>query len=153
MEKKILVTAAGDNQGKILVPKAAKAGFTVRAMRRSKGADELLAIGASNVVIGDASNPNDVAKVMEGVSTICHVGPTAHPDEKAILLLRVDAPRVVLQLPSNLPPLGGIISKERSTQRVRSRPCVALRFRAPIPRTLRYAERLSNDGTGTATPR
>jgi NADPH:quinone reductase-like Zn-dependent oxidoreductase len=61
MEKKILVTAAGGNQGKILVPKAAKAGFTVRAMRRSKCADELLAIGASDVVIGDASNPNDVA--------------------------------------------------------------------------------------------
>src|SRR6266446_1888207 len=56
MEKKILVTAAGGNQGKILIPKLAKAGFTVRAMRRSKGADELLAIGASDVVIGDASN-------------------------------------------------------------------------------------------------
>jgi uncharacterized protein YbjT (DUF2867 family) len=62
MEKKILVTAAGGNQGKILIPKAAKAGFTVRAMRRSKDADELLAIGASEVVIGDASNPNDVAR-------------------------------------------------------------------------------------------
>ena len=48
---------------------------------------------------------------------------------------------------------GGIINKERSTQRVRSRPRVALRLRAPIPRTLRYAERLPNDGTGTAAPR
>ena len=47
MQKKILVTAAGGNQSKILIPKLAKAGFTVRAMRRSKGADELLAIGAS----------------------------------------------------------------------------------------------------------
>ncbi len=27
------------------------------------------------------------------------------------------------------------------------------RLRAPIPQTLRYAEHLSNDGTGTATPR
>ena len=52
MEKKILVTAAGGNQGKILIPKAAKAGFTVRAMRRPKDADELLAIGVSEVVIG-----------------------------------------------------------------------------------------------------
>src|SRR5260221_455592 len=39
--------------------------------------------------------------------------------------------------PSNLPPLGGIISEERSTQRVRSRLRVTLRLRAPIPRTLR----------------
>ena len=93
MEKKILVTAAGGNQGKILIPKAAKAGFTVRAMRRSKGADELLAIGASEVVIGDASNPNDVAKAMEGVSTIYHVGPTAHPDEAAMGLAVIEAAR------------------------------------------------------------
>ena len=91
MEKTILVTAAGGNQGKILIPKAAKAGFTVRAMRRSKGADELLAIGASDVVIGDASNPKDVAKAMEGASTIYHVGPTAHPDEKAMGLTVIEA--------------------------------------------------------------
>jgi uncharacterized protein YbjT (DUF2867 family) len=91
MEKTMLVTAAGGNQGKILIPKAAKAGFTVRAMRRSKDADELLAIGASDVVIGDASNPNDVAKAMEGVSTIYHVGPTAHPDEKAMGLTIIEA--------------------------------------------------------------
>jgi uncharacterized protein YbjT (DUF2867 family) len=91
MEKKILVTAAGGNQGKILIPKAAKAGFTVRAMRRSKGAAELLAIGASDVVIGDASNPNDVANAMEGVSTIYHVGPTADPDEKAMGLTVIEA--------------------------------------------------------------
>jgi uncharacterized protein YbjT (DUF2867 family) len=91
VEKKILVTAAGGNQGKILIPKAAKAGFTVRAMRRSKDADELLAIGASEVVIGDASNPNDVAKAMEGVSTVYHVGPTVHPNEKAMGLTVIEA--------------------------------------------------------------
>jgi uncharacterized protein YbjT (DUF2867 family) len=93
MEKKILVTAAGGNQGKFLIPKAAKAGFAVCAMRRSKDAGELLAIGASEVVIGDASNPNDVAKAMEGVSTVYHVGPTAHPDEKAMGLTVIEAAR------------------------------------------------------------
>jgi uncharacterized protein YbjT (DUF2867 family) len=93
MEKRILVTAAGGNQGKILIPKLAKAGFTVRAMRFSKGADELLALGASDVVIGDASNPNDIEKAMEGVSTIYHVGPTAHPREKAMGLTVIEAAR------------------------------------------------------------
>jgi nucleoside-diphosphate-sugar epimerase len=86
-----IATAAGGNQGKILIPKAAKAEFTVRAMRRSKDADELLAIGASEVVIGDASNPNDVAKAMEGVSTVYHVGPTVHPNEKAMGLTVIEA--------------------------------------------------------------
>jgi nucleoside-diphosphate-sugar epimerase len=90
---KILVTAAGGNQGKILIPKLAKAGFTVRAMRFSKGADELLALGASDVMIGDASNPSDVEKAMEGVSTIYHVGPTVHPHEKAMGLTVIEAAR------------------------------------------------------------
>jgi uncharacterized protein YbjT (DUF2867 family) len=91
--RKILVTAAGGNQGKILVPKLAKAGFTVRAMRFSKSADELLSLGASDVVIGDASNPDDVEKAMEGVSTIYHVGPTVHPHEKAMGLTVIEAAR------------------------------------------------------------
>jgi len=91
VQKKILVTAAGGNQGRILIPKLAKAGFTVRAMRFSRGTAELLALGASDVVIGDASNPNDVEKAMEGVSTIYHVGPTAHPHEKAMGLAVIEA--------------------------------------------------------------
>jgi hypothetical protein len=65
----------------------------VRAMRFSKGADELLALGASDVVIGDASNPNDVEKAMEGVSTVYHVGPTVHPREKAMGLTVIEAAR------------------------------------------------------------
>jgi len=91
MEKKILVTAAGGNQGKILIPKLARAGFTVRAMRFSKGTDDLLALGASEVVTGDASNPSDVERAMEGVSTVYHVGPTVHPREKAMGLTVIEA--------------------------------------------------------------
>jgi uncharacterized protein YbjT (DUF2867 family) len=91
VRKKILVTAAGGNQGKILIPRLATTGFMVRAMRFSKDADELLALGASDVVIGDASNQNDVEQAMEGVSTIYHVGPTLHPHEKEMGLTVIEA--------------------------------------------------------------
>jgi hypothetical protein len=64
-----------DKLREILIPKLAKAALKVRAMRFSKSRDELLALGASDVVIGDASNPNDIEKA---IGRLDHLSCRAH---------------------------------------------------------------------------
>lgn len=75
----ILVTSAFGNQGKILIPKLRAAGFKVRAMRTAEGgAEELVALGANEVVIGDLSDRATLRKAVSNVDTIYHIGPSAH---------------------------------------------------------------------------
>lgn len=78
----ILVTAAYGTQGKLLIPKLAKAGAEVRALRASPGGEaELLALGAAEAVTGDASDPAVLRDAMKGIEAVYHVGPSAHPRE------------------------------------------------------------------------
>jgi uncharacterized protein YbjT (DUF2867 family) len=88
----ILVTAGFGNQARHLIPLLAAAGLPVRALRRSAaGEDEVLALGASEVVSGDAADPAVLAEAMSGVDAVYHVGPTAHPRESALGVATVDA--------------------------------------------------------------
>ncbi len=79
----VLVTAGNGNQARSVIPKLVKAGFRVRAMRRvdrpPPGPKEL---GAAEVVIGDATSPDDAFRAMQGVHTVYHVGPSFHPKER-----------------------------------------------------------------------
>jgi len=55
----------------------------VRALRlRADGVAALKAAGASEVVIGDASDPTVLRAAMAGVDAVYHVGPSAHPRER-----------------------------------------------------------------------
>lgn len=87
----ILVTAAYGNQGQRLIPLLAKAGKKVRAMRASGDLDELLALGASEAIHGDASDPASLARAMEGVESVYHIGPALHPREEAMGIAIVEA--------------------------------------------------------------
>ena len=87
----ILVTAAYGNQGRILVPKLAAAGLKVRAMRQRPRPQELIALGAAEVFIGDAADPKVLREAMEGVDAVYHVGPTGHAHERAMGFCMVDA--------------------------------------------------------------
>jgi uncharacterized protein YbjT (DUF2867 family) len=88
----VLVTAAFGNQGKKLIPKLAGAGAKVRALRRTPGTEaELRQLGAADVIIGDASDPATLARAMEGVRTVYHIGPSAHPKEREMGLAAIDA--------------------------------------------------------------
>jgi uncharacterized protein YbjT (DUF2867 family) len=90
----ILVSAAGGNQGKRLLPKLASLGCTVRALRRSAHKDnELLALGAKEVIVGDASNRTFLQTAMKGVDTVYHVGPSAHPLEREMGFAMIDIAR------------------------------------------------------------
>jgi uncharacterized protein YbjT (DUF2867 family) len=88
----ILVTSAYGNQGRTLIPKLVRAGARVRALRISPGGEaELQALGAHEVVIGDASDPALLKKAMDGIDTVYHIGPSAHPRERQMGLAAIDA--------------------------------------------------------------
>jgi len=87
----ILVTAAYGNQGRRLVPRLAAAGARVRALRRAAdGAAALKAAGASEVIIGDASERAVLRRAMDGVKSVYHVGPAAHPHERQMGLTAIE---------------------------------------------------------------
>ena len=90
----ILVTAANGNQGRLLVPKLLAAEQPVRACVRSQAsAEHLRALGVREVVVGDITEPAVLGEAIRGVEKVYHVGPTAHPRERAMGLAVVDAAR------------------------------------------------------------
>lgn len=92
--KTVLVTAGNGNQARSAIPRLVKAGLRVHAMRRvdrpGPGPREL---GASKVVIGDAADPSDALRAMEGVHAVYHVGPTFHPRERDMAINMIDQAR------------------------------------------------------------
>jgi uncharacterized protein YbjT (DUF2867 family) len=92
----ILVTAAFGRQGKLLIPKLTAAGLKVRAARGTPGReDELLKLGASEVFVGDISDPDVYCEALDGCDAVYHVSPTCHPDELAMGLAMVEAAKRV----------------------------------------------------------
>ena len=87
----ILVTAAYGNQGQRLIPILAQAGQKVRALRAAGDPQALKALGATEALQGDASDPAVLARAMEGVETVYHIGPSLHPREEAMGLAVVEA--------------------------------------------------------------
>lgn len=88
----ILVTAAHGNQGKLLIPKLLAAGQPVRACVQSQAsAEHLHALGVQELVVGDICEPAVLAGAIRGVEKVYHVGPTAHPRERAMGFAVVDA--------------------------------------------------------------
>jgi len=91
---KILVMAAYGNQGRVLLPRFRDAGLEIRAIRRTPGGEkEVLALGADEVIIGDASDRSFLREAVAGVDVIYHIGPTAHPQEREIGFGMIDAAR------------------------------------------------------------
>jgi uncharacterized protein YbjT (DUF2867 family) len=90
----ILVTAANGNQGKWLMPRLLASGATLRACVRSgASAEALRAAGVADVVVGDITEPDLLARAMTGVEKVYYVGPTLHPKEREMGFAVVDAAR------------------------------------------------------------
>ena len=88
----ILVTAANGNQGKLLTAKLLAARQPVRACVRSESsAQALRAAGVSEVIVGDITEPDVLARAIRGVDKVYHVGPTVHPREREMGFAMVDA--------------------------------------------------------------
>ncbi|MET0545675.1 MAG: NmrA family NAD(P)-binding protein [Caulobacterales bacterium] len=92
--KKILVTAAHGNQGRVLLPRLRDAGFSVRALRATPGReDEVKNLGASEVLVGDATNRDLLRRAVEGVDAIYYVCPTANAQEREMGAAIIDTAR------------------------------------------------------------
>ena len=64
----ILVTAANGNQGKLLVPRLLAARCAFRACVLTDSSAEILrAAGVTDVVVGDITDPDVLARAMDGV--------------------------------------------------------------------------------------
>jgi uncharacterized protein YbjT (DUF2867 family) len=90
----ILITSANGNQGKRLVPKLLASGHQVRAcVRTEASAGQLRALGAQEILVGDLADPAFIARAMKGVTSLYHIGPTLHQDERAMGFAMIDAAR------------------------------------------------------------
>jgi uncharacterized protein YbjT (DUF2867 family) len=90
----ILVTAANGNQGKRLIPALLAAGAVVRACVRSEtSAQALRSSGVADVVVGDLSDPSEMARAVRDVEQVYYVGPALHPEETRMGVAAVDAAR------------------------------------------------------------
>ena len=88
----ILVTAANGNQGRVLIPKLLTSGATIRACVRTEASAKLLrAAGCAQVLVGDLTDAQVLARAMQGTEKVYHVGPTLHPKEREMGFASVDA--------------------------------------------------------------
>src|SRR5262245_50454823 len=73
----ILVTAASGTTGRAVVSALTRCGLEVRAfVNRQASAGIVQARGASQVFVGDLTNPSDVRSAMNGVRFVYHVCPS-----------------------------------------------------------------------------
>jgi NAD(P)H dehydrogenase (quinone) len=81
----ILVTGAGGKTGRAILKTLAAAGVPASGLvRRPEQRPGLLALGASDVFVGDLSHPASLRAAMSGARLVYHICPNVHPDEHAI---------------------------------------------------------------------
>ena len=87
----ILVTSAYGNNGRKLIPRLADMGLDVRALNLSDKTDKLKELGAKEVIIGNALDPNILDQAMDDIKSVFHVGPSFHPQEAEMGISVIDA--------------------------------------------------------------
>lgn len=89
---KVLLTGANGRTGRPIIAALANKGISVRAFVRSaEHEDTLKTIGASELAIGDMTDPESISKAVSGCDKIIHIGPPMHPDEIQITQYFIDA--------------------------------------------------------------
>ena len=79
----ILVTGAAGKSGQAVIAALRRRGEVVRALvRREEQAATVLAIGASEVVIGDMREEDDMRRASTGARTIYHIPPNMSRHEE-----------------------------------------------------------------------
>ena len=91
LTKPILITGASGKTGRRAVAATAGKGGIVRAfLRRPEAGPELLQAGASEIAIGDLSDPGSLQRALEGVGQVLHICPPMHPQEDKIAMSLID---------------------------------------------------------------
>src|SRR4029077_4239514 len=91
LTKPILITGASGKTGRCAVAATARKGGIVRAfLRRPEAGPELLQAGASEIAIGDLTDPGSLQRALEGVGQVLHICPPMHPREDKIATSLID---------------------------------------------------------------
>ncbi|MGO8687356.1 MAG: SDR family oxidoreductase [Candidatus Dormibacteria bacterium] len=77
----ILVTAAAGRTGRSIVPALVRRGHTVRAFDVDPDVMRLEELGAAETIAGDMLDLGAVARAVDGVEAVVHIGPPMHPRE------------------------------------------------------------------------
>ena len=75
------MTAADGRTGRSVVRALVRAGRRVRAFDIATDVEQLVDEGATEAVVGDLLEPEDVRRAVEGVGSVVHIGPPVHPRE------------------------------------------------------------------------
>src|ERR1700730_16442318 len=86
----ILITSANGKTARHIMPLLLEAGSSVRALSHRMPAAPIEGV---EWVTGDINDPNTIARCMDGVAAVIHIGPTFHPREVPIGTTMVDAAR------------------------------------------------------------
>jgi len=78
----ILITGAAGKTGKAVLRALSERGGMVKAsVFRAEQIQEVRALGAREVIVGDLRDGNFVLKALQGVNSVYHICPNVHPDE------------------------------------------------------------------------
>jgi uncharacterized protein YbjT (DUF2867 family) len=86
----ILITSANGKTARHIMPLLLEAGSSVRALSHRMPAAPIEGV---EWITGDINDPNTIARCMDGVAAMIHIGPTFHPREVPIGTAMVDAAR------------------------------------------------------------
>ncbi len=90
----ILVTGASGKTGIAVVNALSRRGALARALvHRDSYVETLLTAGASEVIVGDMAEPEDMNRAMDGASAVYHICPNMHPGELDIGMIALSAAR------------------------------------------------------------
>ena len=93
-ERPILITGASGKTGRRVVEAIARRGANVRAWcARPEAEAELLQAGATEIVLGDLTNPDAMDRAIAGAGQVLHICPPMHPQEDRIAMTLVDLAR------------------------------------------------------------
>lgn len=89
---KVLLTGANGRTGRPVLAALASKGIDVRVfIRDSSKGDELKAIGAAEIAVGDMTDVGSISKAVKGCDKVIHIGPPMHPQEVEITQSFIDA--------------------------------------------------------------
>lgn len=93
---RVLVTSSTGLTGKAVVKAMALRGIEVKAMLHSTvKSDEMITLGASELVIGDIASYEDLLSAMKGVDAIYYICPTARENEAEIGKMAIKAAKEI----------------------------------------------------------
>lgn len=87
----ILVTGASGRTGRRMVAALAARNARVRAfVRRADAGEQLRALGAAEIVVGDLFDSEAQARAVRGAAQVLHICPPMHPQEDALARTLID---------------------------------------------------------------